>query len=443
MELIPIVGVRAATYLTFAFATIVMGFFVLRAKNGTRRLLFAASSAFFLLGSLLFAASWLFPETPSVSLLSMVVLASYCAIAFTAWVNEAVRLERGELWIFLISSSILSAAIHFLCVSFIGETTAAPIFAVLSTISLLMLFSVAKGSSKQPSELSGGTDPQFVWQVASEKGLIVLYLGALGFVSSVSRMALGEESILTLGSVEMISVVLAGIVLFLALFVIRAKINSEEVILCLIPIVGLLCLCIPLTDDSSHLVIFGAATTAFTTGLMLLQVICREYGRGNARKALVAYNLLAGCVCVLNALGFYALDALSSNLGLPEYMAPVFICLFVLLLALLIERLPFSRSKLDDPAADFASGNDAIEELGHAYNLTSREKEVLELMAYGRNIPAIAKMLYVSESTVRTHNKHIFKKMGVHTRQECLDAVAAAGKGSRSTASDAERLWDE
>ena len=64
-------------------------------------------------------------------------------------------------------------------------------------------------------------------------------------------------------------------------------------------------------------------------------------------------------------------------------------------------------------------------------------------MANGRNIPAIAKMLYVSESTVRTHNKHIFKKMGVHTRQECLDAVAAAGKGSRSTASDAERLWDE
>lgn len=419
---------RAATYLPFALATIAMCFFVLRSKKDASRSLLVASVASFLVGAALLVASWALSGELFVSVLSMIVLACYCAILFTAWVNEAVRLEKNDLWIYLISSSILAALIHFLCVAFIGDASAAPAFLVLSVLSLGLLLGVSKSENAiAPTHPSWGTDLRFVWQIISEKGLLILYLGALGFVSSVSRMVLWEEGIVLLSSVEMVSVVLAGVVLFFALFVIRARVNAEETILCLIPIVGLFCLGIPLASDPLHLAAFGASTTAFTTGLLLLQVVCRDYGRGDARKAVAAYCLLAGFVCVLNVLGFYALDALNSESGLSEYMASVFICLFVLLLALLVDRLPFSKTRFEEAEAETASENAAIANLAQEYGLT--EREVLELMANGRNIPAIAKILYVSESTVRTHNKHIFKKMNVHTRQECLDLVAASGTG--------------
>ena len=58
--------------------------------------------------------------------------------------------------------------------------------------------------------------------------------------------------------------------------------------------------------------------------------------------------------------------------------------------------------------------------------LTTREQEVLELIAAGWSNGQIGKRLSVSESTVKFHVTAIFNKLGVNRRTE---AVAAAIKG--------------
>lgn len=55
--------------------------------------------------------------------------------------------------------------------------------------------------------------------------------------------------------------------------------------------------------------------------------------------------------------------------------------------------------------------------------LSSRERDVLELVAKGTSNRAIAKELFVSEATVKTHLSHIFAKLGAPDRAA---AVAAA-----------------
>src|SRR3954451_17285904 len=55
--------------------------------------------------------------------------------------------------------------------------------------------------------------------------------------------------------------------------------------------------------------------------------------------------------------------------------------------------------------------------------LTPREAEVLDLLAEGASTAEIAHALSLSTATVRTHVKHVLRKLGVHTR---ADAVAAA-----------------
>jgi two-component system nitrate/nitrite response regulator NarL len=45
--------------------------------------------------------------------------------------------------------------------------------------------------------------------------------------------------------------------------------------------------------------------------------------------------------------------------------------------------------------------------------LTARELEVLELIAAGDSVPAIAKRLYLSTSTVKTHVQRLCEKLGV------------------------------
>jgi DNA-binding NarL/FixJ family response regulator len=59
--------------------------------------------------------------------------------------------------------------------------------------------------------------------------------------------------------------------------------------------------------------------------------------------------------------------------------------------------------------------------------LTSREEEVLRLLSTGMNNRDIAAVLFVAESTVKTHIEHIISKLGVSDRVQA--AVWAARQG--------------
>jgi DNA-binding NarL/FixJ family response regulator len=52
--------------------------------------------------------------------------------------------------------------------------------------------------------------------------------------------------------------------------------------------------------------------------------------------------------------------------------------------------------------------------------LSLREQDVLQLMAIGHSRSNIAKSLQLSPHTVTTHIKHLYKKLGVHSRTEAV-----------------------
>ena len=52
--------------------------------------------------------------------------------------------------------------------------------------------------------------------------------------------------------------------------------------------------------------------------------------------------------------------------------------------------------------------------------LSDRELEVLRLLATELTGPEIARHLFVSVNTLRTHTKHIFTKLDVNTRQAAV-----------------------
>ncbi len=65
----------------------------------------------------------------------------------------------------------------------------------------------------------------------------------------------------------------------------------------------------------------------------------------------------------------------------------------------------------------------AVDAIAARYFLTEREEGVLELLLAGRSAPYIADQLCVSQNTVKTHVRHIYAKLDIHTRQELLDLV--------------------
>jgi two-component system, NarL family, response regulator LiaR len=54
------------------------------------------------------------------------------------------------------------------------------------------------------------------------------------------------------------------------------------------------------------------------------------------------------------------------------------------------------------------------------HDLTSREREVLELMVEGLNNPDIADRLTVSRSTIKVHVSNILSKLGASSRTEAV-----------------------
>ena len=53
-------------------------------------------------------------------------------------------------------------------------------------------------------------------------------------------------------------------------------------------------------------------------------------------------------------------------------------------------------------------------------NLSAREKEVLNLLSRGYSNKDVAKALFISEKTVKTHLKNIYGKLSVHSRAEAI-----------------------
>ena len=59
--------------------------------------------------------------------------------------------------------------------------------------------------------------------------------------------------------------------------------------------------------------------------------------------------------------------------------------------------------------------------------LTDREMEVLRLLNTGLTGPEIARELYVSINTVKTHTRRIYDKLEVHRRYEAIERAQELG----------------
>ena len=86
-------------------------------------------------------------------------------------------------------------------------------------------------------------------------------------------------------------------------------------------------------------------------------------------------------------------------------------------------RLSISEDdSLEEEARD-RNADPRLTEAAREFGLTARELDVLSYLVRGYTLANIASKLFLSEHTVRTHVRHIYEKMGVHSRQELLEAL--------------------
>lgn len=106
---------------------------------------------------------------------------------------------------------------------------------------------------------------------------------------------------------------------------------------------------------------------------------------------------------------------------------------------------PIAREILDNREMDDEQSLSSISEgIAHCYldlakanKLSPRETDVFMYLAHGRSRPYICDALFLSDGTVKTHISHIYKKFGVHSREELLTVAQNAfshGQGAEHKA---------
>jgi DNA-binding CsgD family transcriptional regulator/methionine-rich copper-binding protein CopC len=95
---------------------------------------------------------------------------------------------------------------------------------------------------------------------------------------------------------------------------------------------------------------------------------------------------------------------------------PLFYCLFSVLFTLYVAKRYFTGLKLI--AAEIAV--DSLDSSLAGTGISSRERDIIELMLEGLGNKDIAERLFISLNTVKTHNRNIFRKMNVGSRFELV-----------------------
>ncbi|WP_139653653.1 response regulator transcription factor [Raoultibacter phocaeensis] len=125
------------------------------------------------------------------------------------------------------------------------------------------------------------------------------------------------------------------------------------------------------------------------------------------------YFLLAASEFVSSfAIGRVPIDEIPSSMLFTIALVAVYV--FFLVSSGFQRRTPVS---VDVPSGERAF-RIALEEAVAKLDLTEREREILVLIASGKQRRAIAQELYISEDTVKTHTRNIYRKLGVHSRSD-------------------------
>lgn len=103
--------------------------------------------------------------------------------------------------------------------------------------------------------------------------------------------------------------------------------------------------------------------------------------------------------------------------------AQVFLTLFTTFAVAAASLFALEKTLVREPNSDSFSIGDRCEAIAEEYNLTPREKDVLELLLKGRSQTFIAEELVLAPSTIKTHIKHIYQKVGVSDKQELISTA--------------------
>lgn len=182
----------------------------------------------------------------------------------------------------------------------------------------------------------------------------------------------------------------------------------------------------------------GSAMFLQALTILIVTQSVQERGTSPLLAFGVGQGVVAGVIFLGNVLGKIAFFSFGSNQFLFDIICGIdLLILFSLLTfqassdAFSSPSVPdnenisgtsiFSHSKSQDEQEPSEDTNNYVNVFATAYALTQRETDVFSYLIRGRSLPYIANELFVTSGTIKTHTMHIYKKLGVNSKEMLID----------------------
>ncbi|WP_102373380.1 response regulator transcription factor [Raoultibacter massiliensis] len=346
------------------------------------------------------------------------------------WTRMYERLHFSTMMVTMAGALVISTVVRALSyVEVYGKIVPAVIFCAIMGISLLMLYRAARIA---PSDIwridMNQTQP---FQPLNREFIPRLWmpLVAMACVGFGVGLSWGESAAL---SYEVPTSVIAVVLLF-SLIVFFAKFGKGDVksystfYAIAFPISTLLLLASLLLSDTSELgsfdwilsFVYYCALAVFEVCSITALITISQVNGVSSASAILARFGVYGVAVTIGKMVSFAVDATAVD-GILGVVLMLYIGWNVVVLA---------KDQILDSRETALPVPEAISEnIGDTFGLTKREREVLTHLIEGRTYEGIGRALFISASTVKTHVKHIYKKMGIQTRDEMINLIF----GSRS-----------
>ena len=194
--------------------------------------------------------------------------------------------------------------------------------------------------------------------------------------------------------------------------------------------------CLPLLSG-----LFGMATIITVASVCVIVV-------GMAKSEGVSLVFLYGTIQAVlstiynagNLLNSFARDTLDSGMYDVTLIAAASLACIAALAVIAFLRIEKGGAAAQGPASGEGQAADAVKgelaalsdsdekesaflELAEQRGLSEREREIALLYAQGRSVPYISERCFISDTTVKSHLKKVYAKLGIHSKQELIDVV--------------------
>lgn len=428
-------------------------------------------------GPLLLIASMYLEGLTPVLVIAAAALAGIGSAGFLAsWQRVFASLEATRGTSALIAGTAGSTLIYF-CICLIPAALVAYLIPlVMVPLAGLCLWLAAKETNTaQPMFEDVPCEHAIVYRnVVRESLLPALSVGALGFCSGAVRfLAISHQELGSLINIVSMATLLVTVVVFFVVWRTRTIVFSlTTVFRILFPITATCLVALPFAGDRFTNAVAAVSYAVFMLATVLMMMHCAQISRDSGINPLFIYAFYGLVAYACQMLGYAAGGASHTgfDLGVEQLSLVSLFALFAMLMVSLFGRRPYplhtdrlefltpaprGHGESSPTASASAERSDSYpSETGHLanasratslgasahaaaldltaqrcrllakeYGLSSRETEVAELIARGYTGPAIAEALFISENTMRTHNRRIYAKLGIHKKQELLSLL--------------------